>query len=177
MFDSDKKHIERITKAVAVLYDRIDHCRNSDKGFVFNCAELNTHYDTDAAMDMIMADGSETYDFIQEELVEEVVELVQALYFARENFYSFPPKSYNGNSDDVKEYNAALDKAIKRLPLDAETMRVKQNSERLHKIVTDFSEWVDDITANPLGKRKNHTAEYMLEDAMAQKDHEYKLTD
>lgn len=150
MNTTDKQHIERVTQAVAALYDRIDHCRNSDKGFVFNCAELNTHYDTDAAMDMIMADGSETYDFMQDELVEELVELVQALYWARENVNSFPMKNYGERSDSAKEYMTALNKAIKNAPVEAETMRVKKNSERLHKIVTEFGEWVDNITANPL---------------------------
>lgn len=147
----DQKKIDKVTQAVAKLYDRIDNCRNSDKGFVFNCAELNTHYDTDAAMDMIMSEGSDTCDFVQEELVEEVVELVQALYWARENVNSFPMKNYGERSDGAKEYMKALNKAIKNAPVEAETMRVKQNSERLHRTVTEFGEWANGILSNPLG--------------------------
>lgn len=151
MLNTDKKQIEAVTEAVAALYNKIDNCRNSDDGFVARCAELNTHYDTDAAMDMIMANGSDTCDFMQDELVEELVELVQALYWARENVNSFPMKNYGERSDSAKEYMTALKKAIKNAPVEAETMRVKKNSERLHKIVTEFGEWVDNITANPLG--------------------------
>lgn len=132
MFDSDKQHIERVTKAVAALYDRIDSCGDVDN---------------------IMADGSDTYDFILDELVDEVVEIVQALYWARENADNFPMKNYGERSDGAKEYMTALNKAIKDAPLKAQTKRIKQNSERLHKIVSDFGEWADNITANPLGAK------------------------
>lgn len=141
MNTTDKKKIEDVTNAIDAIYNRIDACRNSDDGFVARVAEyhnINTH----SAMDMIMSEASDAYDFISDELVEEAVELIRALYWAREYANNFPMPAYNTPSDDEKQYLSALGKAIKDAPAN-EAERIRKNSAKIRQMSADFTQWSD----------------------------------
>ena len=150
MNTTDKEKINAVTSAIDVIYNRIDDCRNSDDGCVARCAEYH-NISTHSAMDMIMSNASDAYEFISGELIDEAVELIIALYWAREYANNFPMPAYNTQSADEKNYMQALGKAITSAPEKAQTKSIKADTERLHKIVTDFGEWADKIVANPLG--------------------------
>ena len=151
MNTTDKKQIEDVTNAIDAIYNRIDACRNSDDGFVARCAEYN-NISTHSAMDMIMSESGEAYEFISEELVEEAVELIRALYWAREYANNFPMPAYNTPSDDEKQYLSALGKAITSAPAN-EAERIRKNSAKIRQMSADFTQWADNLLADPLGAK------------------------
>ena len=144
MNTTDKKQIEDVTNAIDAIYNRIDACRNSDDGFVARVAEyhnINTH----SAMDMIMSEASDAYDFISDELVEEAVELIRALYWAREYANNFPMPAYNTPSDDEKKYLSALGKAITSAPEKARQAKKERDQKEIDRITKEFGEWSDNL--------------------------------
>lgn len=150
MYQTDKEKIDEVTKAVSKLYAKIDECIDCGSSFMTKASE-NLERDNYNTMDFLMSDTGELYELVEADLIEEVVELVQALYWARENVNSFPMRNYGERSDEAKGYLSALKTAVKNTPVIAETKRIKADAERLHKIVTDFGEWADKIVSNPLG--------------------------
>ena len=151
-----EKQIEDVTNAIDAIYNRIDACRNSDDGFVARVAEYH-NISTHSAMDMIMSEACEAYEFISDELIEEAVELIMALYWAREYAKIFPMPAYNTPSDDEKKYLSALGKAITSAPEKAAEKARQAQKERDQKqfdrITQEFGEWANSILANPLGAK------------------------
>ena len=107
--------IDKVSKAVEAIYDRIDACRDS--------------YD----IDKVLSDGSDTYDFILDELVEELVNFVQALYWARERGeeLAYPMRSRTEPHPAQKEYFTELNKAIKEAPEKARIRKLTKEIDEL----------------------------------------------
>lgn len=133
MYDTDKEKIEAVTHAIDALYNRIDACIDRDDGFVARCAELNTNYNNAAAMDMIMSDSCEAGEFVMDELVEEIVNFVQALYWARERGeeLAYPMRSRTEPHPAQKEYFTELNKAIKEAPEKARIRKLTKEIDEL----------------------------------------------
>lgn len=147
-----EKQIEDVTNAIDAIYERIDACRNSDKGFVARVAEYN-NISQHSAMDMIMSESGEAYEFISDELIEEAVELIMALYWAREYANIYPMPAYNTASDDKKKYLSALGKAIMSAPEKARQAQKERDQKQFDRITQEFGEWANSILANPLGAK------------------------
>lgn len=143
MDNTDKNKIAAVTNAIDAIYNRIDACIDNDDGFVARCAELNTNYNNAAAMDMIMSDSCEAGEFVMDELIEEAVELVRALYWAREHGNTFPMPSYNTQSDGEKEYFATLGKSITGAPEKARQAKKERDQKEIDRITKEFGEWAD----------------------------------
>ena len=152
MNTTDKKQIQAVTKAIDAIYNRIDACRNSDDGYCYRVAEYN-NISTHSAMDMIMSEAGEAYEFISDELIEEAVELIMALYWAREYANNFPMSDYNTPSDDKKQYLSALGKAIVSAPEKARQAKKERDQKQFDRITKEFGEWANSILANPLGAK------------------------
>ena len=107
--------IDKVSKAVEAIYDRIDACRDS--------------YD----IDKVLSDGWDTYDFILDELVEELVNFVQALYWARERGeeLAYPMRSRTEPHPAQKEYFTELNKAIKEAPEKARIRKLTKEIDEL----------------------------------------------
>jgi hypothetical protein len=84
-------------------------------------------------MDMIMSDSGEVYELIEDELIDEVVELVQALYWARERGeeLAYPMRSRTEPHPAQKEYFTELNKAIKEAPEKARIRKLTKEIDEL----------------------------------------------
>ena len=141
-----------LIKAINGIYDAID--KSIDSGEIAKYAEKNGISKEEAAYTYFCDELAEDFaDFICGEIIDEVVYLVRALYWAREQGedMAYPMRDRDTPNPARAEFYKELSTAIKDAPLKAQAKRIKKNSERLHKIVNDFGEWVDNITANPLG--------------------------
>lgn len=148
MLDYYQNHKKRVLAAIDGIYDALDLSMKS--GYINRVAERRG-ISTDQATELVFENDS--YELIIEDLIDEVVTLVQALYWAREwgEYMAYPMCDRDTPNPARAEFYTELGKAVTSAPEKAQTKRIKQNSERLHKIVTEFGEWVDNITTNPLG--------------------------
>lgn len=145
MLDFYRDHKKRVLSAIDGIYEAID--RSRECGYINKVAEIQA-VSKDEATEMVFE--NDAYELITEDFIDEVIELVQALYWAREwgEDLAFPMKDRNTPNPAQSEFYNELGNAIKNAPAKA---GVKKDTERLHKLVTEFGKWADKIVSNPLG--------------------------
>ena len=168
---------QEVKYAVCKLVKAFCNLKDSDEGMIARAAEYNNWSNDTAALEII--NSSDIYELITDELIDEVCDVVAAILNADmqgEVYADLPIRAeYN---DLAKEHYAKLNNFLNNFDtemhnaLDSAWFKGKEDAERRQR--QERQEEIERRLAK-LSTGKNHIAEYMLEDTMAQKEHEYKL--
>lgn len=166
---------EEVKYAVCKLVKAFRNLKDSDDGMIARSVELNGWSNDTAALEIV---NNDVYELVTQELIDEVCDVVAAILNADmqgEVYANLPIKAEDNTP--AKEHYAKLNHFLNNF--DTEMQKVmnsawlkgKEDAERRQRqeFIDETKRWLKNRTG------KNHIAEYMLEDEMAQKDHEYKL--
>ena len=114
MLDLYKDHKKRALSAIDGIYNAIDKSREC--GYIAKVAEIQA-VSADKATEMVFE--NDACELITEDFTDEVIELIQALYWAREfgEDLAFPMKDRNTPNPEQAEFYNDLGNAIKNAPL------------------------------------------------------------
>lgn len=114
MLEYYRNHKERVLSAIDGIYKAID--RSRECGYIAKVAEIQA-VSADKATEMVFE--NDAGELIAEDFIDEVIELVQALYWAREwgEDLAFPMKDRNTPNPEQAEFYNDLGNAIKNAPL------------------------------------------------------------
>jgi hypothetical protein len=120
MLEYYRNHKERVLNAIDGIYEAIDKSREC--GYIAKVAETQA-VSADKATEMVFE--NDACELIAEDLIDEVIELVQALYWAREwgEDLAFPMKDRDTPNPARAEFYKELGTAIKNAPANARELK------------------------------------------------------
>ena len=134
-----------VIKAINGIYDAID--KSIDSGEIAKYAEKHGLSKDDAIYETLCDENEDFNEFIAEEIVDEVVYLVRALYWAREQGedMAYPMKERGVPNPAQAEFFKELGTAIKEAPEKARQAKKERDQKEIDRITKEFGEWSDNL--------------------------------
>lgn len=132
-----------VIKAINGIYEAID--KSIDSGYIAKYAEKHGLSKDDAIYETLCDENEDFSEFIAEEIIDEVVYLVRALYWAREQGedMAYPMKERGVPNPAQAEFFKELGDAIKEAPAQARKAKKERDQKEIDRITKEFGEWAD----------------------------------
>lgn len=133
-----------VIRGINDLYEAID--KSIESGEIAKYAEKHGISKEEAAYTYFCDELAEDFaDFICGEIIDEVVYLVRALYWAREQGedMAYPMKERDVPNPAQDEFYNELGTAIKEAPEKARQAKKERDQKEFDRITKDFSDWAD----------------------------------
>lgn len=142
MLDFYRDHKKRVLAAINGIYDALD--KSMESGYIADVAERKEISKEEA---MELAFENDAYEIITEDFTDEVIELIQALYWAREygEDMAFPMKDRDTPNPAQSEFYHELGKAITSAPEKARQAKKERDQKEIDRITKEFGEWSDNL--------------------------------